>query len=88
MNFTYPAPQFWNWDELYKDVWTQPLTALISKYGVSAVAIGKTCKKLQIPVPGRGYWAKKAHGHKVQQKPLPKRARILSSNSSTPTSFP
>lgn len=41
------------------------------KYGLSAVAIGKTCRKLQVPLPGRGYWAKKAHGHSVVRKALP-----------------
>ncbi len=25
--------QFWNREELYQDVWNQPLTALMSKYG-------------------------------------------------------
>jgi hypothetical protein len=64
--------EFWNRDELYEDVWKQTLTSLVAKYGVSAVAIGKTCKKLQVPLPGRGYWAKKAHGHAVTRKPLPK----------------
>jgi len=66
------TPQFWNRDELYEDVWNQPLTALVQKYSVSAVAIGKTCRKLQVPLPGRGYWAKIAHGHTVTRKPLPK----------------
>jgi len=64
--------ELWNRDELYEDVWKQPLTSLVAKYGVSAVAIGKTCRKLQVPLPGRGYWAKKAHGHAVTRKPLPK----------------
>jgi hypothetical protein len=26
------GPQLWNRDELYEDVWNQPLTALVSKY--------------------------------------------------------
>jgi hypothetical protein len=64
--------EFWNRDELYEDVWKQTLTSLVAKYGVSAVAIGKTCRKLQVPLPGRGYWAKEAHGHAVTRKPLPK----------------
>jgi hypothetical protein len=72
MTSTALAPQFWNRDELYEDVWNQPLIALMPKYGVSAVAIGKTCRKLQVPLPGRGYWAKKAHGHSVVRKALPK----------------
>jgi len=64
--------RFWNRDELYEDVWNKPLTALVSKYGVSAVAIGKTCRKLDVPLPGRGYWTKKAHGHPVVRNSLPK----------------
>jgi len=61
----------WNREELYKDVWEQPLTKLQAKYGVSNVAIGKACRKLKVPLPGRGYWAKLAAGHKVKQVPLP-----------------
>src|SRR5581483_5451597 len=34
-------------------------------------AIAKVCRKLQIPLPGRGYWAKKQHGHSVERTPLP-----------------
>lgn len=61
----------WNRKELYSDVWEQPLTKLISKYGISAVALGKVCRKLKIPLPGRGYWAKKEFGKPVKQIPLP-----------------
>lgn len=66
----------WNRDELYTAVWEKPLTSLVAKYGVSAVAIGKTCRKLHVPLPGRGYWAKKAHGHPVARKPLPKMSEV------------
>ena len=41
------------------------------KYGVSDVALAKTCKKLNVPVPGRGYWAKVRSGQKLPQDPLP-----------------
>jgi len=64
-------PEKWNREELYKDVWEQPLTKLQAKYGISNVAIGKACRKLKIPLPGRGYWAKLAAGHKMKQVPLP-----------------
>jgi hypothetical protein len=30
------------------------------------------CRKLQIPRPGRGYWAKRVVGQTVEQVPLPK----------------
>jgi hypothetical protein len=64
--------EIWDREELYSAVWEKPLTSLAAKYGVSAVAIGKTCRKLQVPLPGRGYWAKKTHGHPVTRKALPK----------------
>jgi hypothetical protein len=61
----------WNRDELYKEVWEQPLVKLALKYGISAVALGKICRKLKVPLPGRGYWAKKEFGKRVKQIPLP-----------------
>ena len=30
------------------------------------------CKKLNIPVPPRGYWARLRYGYKVKKPPLPK----------------
>lgn len=62
----------WNREELYEKVWSMPVVKVAKEYGVSDVAIAKTCRKLQVPVPGRGYWAKKAHGYIVPRKPLPK----------------
>jgi hypothetical protein len=61
----------WNREELYKEVWDQPLVKLAPQYGISAVALGKVCDKLQIPLPGRGYWIKKEFGKPVEQLPLP-----------------
>jgi hypothetical protein len=56
-------------DELYRKVWEQPMLKVAEEYGVSAVALGKTCRKLSIPVPGRGHWAKLAHGHAGAKRP-------------------
>jgi hypothetical protein len=61
----------WNRDELYSEVWEQPLVKAARKYGISAVMLGKVCRKLQIPLPGRGYWIKKEFGKPVEQAPLP-----------------
>ncbi len=55
--------------DLYKKVWTLPMQQVAKEYGVSDVAIGKTCRKLQIPVPGTGYWAKKAANRPVELRP-------------------
>jgi hypothetical protein len=54
--------------ELYEEVWTTPLTQLAKKYRISDVGLAKICKKLKIPVPGRGYWARKG---KMKKQPLP-----------------
>lgn len=64
-------------EELYQKVWEQPLLKVAEEYGVSAVALGKTCRKLSVPVPGRGHWAKLAHGKVGTKKPpLPKLDKV------------
>jgi hypothetical protein len=55
--------------ELYQKVWEKPLLRVAEQYGVSAVALGKVCGKLSVPVPGRGHWAKLAHGKAGVAKP-------------------
>jgi hypothetical protein len=62
----------WNREELYRGVWQEPMLKLAPKYGISSVMLGKVCRKLRIPVPGRGYWARKESGYSVSIKPLPK----------------
>lgn len=58
--------------KLYEEVWNEPVSTVAKKYGVSDVAIHKICKSMDIPVPPRGYWAKKRAGQKVEKEPLPK----------------
>jgi hypothetical protein len=61
----------WNREELYAEVWERPMVKVAAKYGISSVMLGKVCRKLQIPVPGRGYWVKKEFGKPVERLPLP-----------------
>lgn len=61
----------WDREQLYAEVWAEPAIKVAAKYGISSVALGKVCRKLQIPVPGRGYWAKEQNGQTVKQIPLP-----------------
>jgi hypothetical protein len=56
-------------EKLYEKVWTMPVRLAAREYGVSDVAIAKTCRKLNIPVPGRGYWAKRAANRPVEPRP-------------------
>ena len=59
--------------ELYELVWSQPMTALSAEVGISSVALAKHCKKLNVPVPGRGYWARIAAGQPIDKPALPLR---------------
>jgi hypothetical protein len=44
---------------------------LAKEYGLSNVGLGKACRRHDIPVPPRGYWARKAAGQKPRRPPLP-----------------
>ncbi len=59
----------YNREKLYEEVWAEPMLKVAARYGVSDVALAKTCRKFRVPVPGRGYWAKKAAGKKVRARP-------------------
>src|SRR4051794_33318137 len=58
-------------EELYRLVWAEPTRTVAQRLGISDVALVKHCKKMKLPVPGRGYWAKRAAGHKMKSQPLP-----------------
>lgn len=67
----------WDRNELYEKVWSEPVTKVAAHYGVTDVAVAKACRKLSVPMPGRGYWAKKAHGKPVPPQPaLPLMANV------------
>lgn len=59
-------------EELYERVWTEPMAVLAPKLGLSDVGLKKTCARLKIPSPPRGYWARLAAGQKIRRTPLPK----------------
>lgn len=58
--------------ELYELVWRTPMSRLAGEFGISDVALAKTCDRLAVPRPGRGYWAQIAAGMKVKRPPLGK----------------
>lgn len=45
---------------------------LAREFGVSDVAVAKVCKKLDVPRPPRGYWARIEAGQKPRRPALPK----------------
>lgn len=58
-------------EELYEKMWATPATKLAREFGISDVALGKICKKLDIPKPYPGYWQQLAVGRRVNREPLP-----------------
>jgi hypothetical protein len=58
-------------EDFYKLIWTEPRTQLAKRLGISDVGLAKRCRKLKIPMPGLGDWAKIQAGHPVRQPPLP-----------------
>jgi len=58
----------YNREKIYEEIWAEPILHVAKRHSMSDVGLGKVCKKLKIPRPGLGYWAKKAAG-----KPIPKR---------------
>jgi hypothetical protein len=62
-------------EDLYEQVWQMPMSKLAAHYGISDVALAKTCKRLNVPRPGRGYWARLAAGERLKRPPLPKAGR-------------
>lgn len=56
--------------DLYDQVWAEPMTTVATRYGVSSVALAKTCRRLAIPVPGRGYWVRVRAGQPLKRPPL------------------
>lgn len=58
-------------DALYEAVWADPVTVVAKRYGLSDVGLHKLCKRLSVPVPPRGYWARLRAGQQVKRIPLP-----------------
>lgn len=57
--------------ELYEKVWTKPMVEIAKEYEITDKAIAKICNKLNVPVPGVGYWQKLEAGEKLERRKLP-----------------
>lgn len=60
-------------EEIYEAVWSKAVLQVAADFGVSDVWLAKACHRLLVPIPPRGYWAKRASGHFVSQLLLPQR---------------
>lgn len=57
--------------ELYARVWQTPMIRLGLEFGISGNGLAKICKRLNVPYPPRGFWAKKGAGKAVTVVGLP-----------------
>lgn len=57
-------------EQLYAEVWAEPMTKVALKYKVSSSFMARVCTWLNVPRPERGYWAKLAVGKMSKQPPL------------------
>ncbi|WP_211608648.1 hypothetical protein [Paraburkholderia haematera] len=64
--------------QLYDLVWAGPMTTQAKSLGISGVGLAKACRRSNIPVPPRGYWARLAAGQRVARTPLPRRGPGMS----------
>jgi len=59
----------YNREEIYREIWSEPIQHVAKRYKLSDVGLAKVCRKLNIPRPGRGYWAIKAAGKTTPKRP-------------------
>ena len=43
-------------EALYEEVWSEPMTTVAARYGVSGSLLARVCSRLNVPRPPRGYW--------------------------------
>lgn len=58
-------------EKLYEEVWAEPITVIAARYNLSDVGMAKACRRMSIPLPGRGYWARVRAGQSMKKIPLP-----------------
>ena len=58
-------------EQLYREVWAEPMTTVAARYQVSSSFLARVCRDLRVPRPGRGYWAKRAFGKTGTAPALP-----------------
>jgi hypothetical protein len=57
-------------EELYQKVWAEPIVHVAKRLELSGRGLAKLCARHKIPVPPRGWWARKQHGKIVRRAPL------------------
>ena len=64
--------------ELFDLVWSEPTRTIAKRLGISDVGLAKACRRADLLLPPRGYWAKLAAGKTVRKPQLPPRGPGMS----------
>lgn len=59
-------------EQLYELVWSEPISHIAPRLGLSDVGLAKICERLAVPRPGVGYWTQKEHGKARAAPELPR----------------
>ena len=51
-------------------MWSEPVSKIAPRYNISDVGFSKLCRRVGVPLPPRGYWAKLKFGKRVRRPPL------------------
>ena len=57
--------------ELYDLIWSEPMTSVCKRFGLTDNGLRKHCVSMNIPTPPMGYWAKLQNGKEAEKIPLP-----------------
>jgi integrase len=57
--------------QLYELVWSKPISRLAEQFDISDVGLAKACRRANVPIPHRGYWAKVQAGVSATKEPMP-----------------
>lgn len=58
-------------EQLYEMVWTEPMRVIAPRYRLSDAGLAKICRRMKIPLPGRGYWRQVEVGKQKDRPTLP-----------------
>jgi hypothetical protein len=64
--------------ELFDVVWSEPTRTVAKRLGISDVGLAKACRRAELLLPPRGYWARLAAGKTVSKPQLPPRGPGMS----------
>jgi len=58
-------------EELYRQVWAEPVSKLATTYNVSGSYLARICRVLKVPTPRSGYWAQLKANKNPHKEALP-----------------